>query len=306
MTLHFPIEPMAATLGALPAEADDDRWAYEVKWDGYRTIAFVDGPILRLQSRGLLDVTAKYPELGGLPDAVNAPTAILDGELVCFGKDGRPSFEAIQRHETQAVYYAFDVLAVDGADAVGLAYEQRRELLDSLIEPAANWSVPAHRIGDGAALLAATAAQGLEGIMAKRLGSRYLVGRRSPEWRKVKNRQRATVAIGGFTAGSGNRTDTFGALLVGVATAGGSLRFAGGVGTGFSNAVLDDLRRRLNDLRTSTCPFDPPPPRVYSRTATWVRPELTADIDLTEFTNDGLVRQASYVGLQSGRPARPG
>ena len=213
--LRFPVEPMNATLGSLPGEADDDHWAYEIKWDGYRTLAFVDDGTLRLQSRRLLDVTAKYPEVAELPAAVNAARAVLDGEIVCFDATGRPSFEALQRHDTQAVYHVFDILSVDGNDTVSLPYEERRALLVEVVEPGSNWLVPAHRIGDGAALLAATAERGLEGVMAKRLGSTYTPGKRTKEWRKIKNRIRAEVVIGGYTAGSGNREGTFGALLVG-------------------------------------------------------------------------------------------
>ena len=263
MTLRFPVAPMTATLGSLPPERDDEHWAYEVKWDGYRTIAFVDGRVLRLQSRRLLDVTAKYPEIGGLPGAVHAAQAVLDGELVCFDDQGRPSFEAIQRHDSQAVLHVFDVLSVDGNDTVTLPYERRRALLGELVEPAQNWVVPAHRVGDGAALLAATAANGLEGVMAKRLGSPYLVGKRTTNWRKIKNRIRAELTIGGFTAGSGNRAGSFGALLVGRPAADGTLQFAGGVGTGFDQATLEDLRGRLLALRSDECPFHPAPPREY-------------------------------------------
>src|SRR6478735_9415632 len=282
---------MNATLGSLPSEADDDHWAYEIKWDGYRTLAFVDGGLLRLQSRRLLDVTAKYPEVGALPGSVNAARAVLDGEIVCFDDTGRPSFEALQRHETQAVYHVFDVLSIDGNDTIALPYEQRRELLGDIVEPGANWLVPAHRVGDGAALLAATAERGLEGVMAKRLGSTYTPGKRTKEWRKIKNRIRAEVVIGGYTAGTGNREGTFGALLD------GRLAFAGGVGTGFNQATLEMLRSELRALRTDTCPFDPPPPRDYLRGATWVQPELRAEIELTEFTNIGLVRQSSFLRL---------
>jgi bifunctional non-homologous end joining protein LigD len=298
--LRFPVEPMNATLGSLPSEADDDGWAYEIKWDGYRTLAFVEDGALRLQSRRLLDVTVKYPEIAGLPQAVNAARAVLDGEIVCFDETGRPSFEALQRHETQAVFHVFDVLSVDGTDTIALPYEQRRALLVDVVEPDANWLVPAHRIGDGAALLAATAQRGLEGVMAKRLGSTYTPGKRTKEWRKIKNRIRAEVVIGGYTAGSGNREGTFGALLVGRPGDDGRLAFAGGVGTGFNQATLDMLRAELRSRRTQTCPFDPPPPRMYVRDATWVRPELRAEIELTEFTNVGLVRQSSFLHLVEG------
>ena len=156
-----------------------------------------------------------------------------------------------------------------------MPYEERRELLTQVLEAGPNWTVPAHRIGDGAALLAATVERELEGVMAKRLGSTYQPGKRTPNWRKVKNRQRVEVVIGGYTPGAGNRSDTFGALLVGVPTDEG-LRFAGGVGTGFNARTLRDLLKRLEALRTDTCPFSTTPPREYTRDAIWVRPELQA------------------------------
>ena len=292
--ISFPTEPMRAVLGSLPG--DDDRWAYEIKWDGYRTLAFVDEGGLRLQSSNRLDVTAKYPELAGLAAAVNAPRAVLDGELVVLDERGRPRFELMQRHESQVAFYVFDVLHVAGHDTVELPYEQRRTLLDSLLETGSNWMVPAHRIGGGAELLAFTAEHGLEGVMAKRLGSTYVPGKRSNNWRKVKNRIRAEVVIGGFTEGTGSRASTFGALLVGVRDVGGALRFAGGVGTGFDQARLELLRGRLGALVTTECPFSPAPPREYVKGATWVRPELTATIEMSEWTNEGFVRHASFVG----------
>jgi bifunctional non-homologous end joining protein LigD len=296
VSLQFPVAPMMATLGVLPAEADDHLWSYEIKWDGYRTLAFVHAGGVRLQSRSQLDVTSKYDEVRDLAGSVNASAAVLDGELVCFDATGRPSFEALQRHTTQAVFHAFDVLSIDGNDTVDLPYEQRRSILLDLVEPGDNWLVPAHRIGDGAALLAATLERGMEGVMAKRLGAIYQIGKRSPLWRKVKNRQRVTVTIGGFSAGSGTRSSRFGALLVGVPGPDG-LRFAGGVGTGFTQRRLDELQARLTALQTTMCPFDPEPPREYRRGATWVRPELSATVEIAEFTNDGLVRQASFIGL---------
>ena len=119
--------------------------------------------------------------------------------------DGRPSFELMQQHATQVAFYVFDVLSVDGHDTVSLPYEQRRELVAGLVEAGPNWMVPAHRIGDGAALLAATVERGLEGVMAKRLGSVYTPGKRTPNWRKVKNRRTVEVVIGGYTPGTGNR-----------------------------------------------------------------------------------------------------
>ncbi len=305
--MKFPVAPMKAALGQLPA--DDDRWAYEIKWDGYRTIVFVDSAAgaegdgahggagrVRVQSSSGLDVTRTYGELAGIWRAVNATRAVLDGEIVVFGDDGRPSFEGLQRHQTQVVFQAFDVLEIDGTDTTGLPYEQRRELLSNLLDPGDNWTVPGHRIGGGAELLAATAAQGLEGVMAKRLGSAYAPGKRSPNWRKVKNRVSIDVAIGGYTAGSGTRSSTLGALLVGRRD-GDTLRFAGGVGTGFTQRRLEELIGLLKPLTTDVCPFDPVPPREHSRTAKWVQPRLTARLEIAELTNDGYVRHASFVDL---------
>jgi bifunctional non-homologous end joining protein LigD len=294
MPLHFPVAPMKAALGALPT--DDAGWAYEIKWDGYRTLAFLDDGRVRLQSSHLLDVTAKYPELSELGSGVHASSAILDGELVVLDDDGRPRFELIQIHKRQAVLVVFDVLNIDGHDTVDLPYEDRRRLLDQLVAPGDNWFVSSHQLGDGAALLDATYDQELEGVMAKRLGSTYVPGKRSPNWRKVKNRRRVDVTIGGFTRGEGNRTGTFGSLLVG-RDDGGVLRFAGGVGTGFDQKRLESLTARLRALATPDCPFDPLPPAPYRKGATWVRPDLSATIEITEFTNDGLVRHASFIQL---------
>lgn len=296
MALRFPIVPMKATLSTLPPSSHDAEWAYEIKWDGYRTLAFVEGGVVRLQSSSGIDVTAKYPELGGMAASVNAGSAIIDGELVVLDGQGRPSFEMLQRHDTEVAFYAFDVLQIDGNDTVDLPYEQRRALLAALLEAGTHWMVPAHRIGDGAALLEATAERGLEGVMAKRLGSPYQPGKRTPNWRKVKNRVRTEVTIGGFTTGTGGRASTFGALLVGVPE-GDVLRFAGGVGTGFDQATLERLTATLRGLATGDCPFTPLPPRAYLVGATWVRPELRAMVEIAEFTNDGLVRHSSFLHL---------
>ena len=301
MALTFPVAPMKATLGTLPA--GDVGWAYEIKWDGYRTLAFVDEGRVRLQSTNLHDVTDTYPELAELSSGVHASTAVLDGELVVLDDDGRPRFELMQRHHHQAALYLFDVLRIDDHDVIGLPYEDRRRLLDQLVEPGDNWLVPAHRVGDGADLLAVTGEQGLEGVMAKRLGSTYQVGKRSPNWRKIKHRRRVDVAIGGWTAGEGNRSSTFGSLLVGRFD-GDTLVFAGGVGTGFDQRLLESLTARMRGLGVAECPFDPPPPAAYRRNARWVEPVLTATIEMTEFTNDGLVRHASFVELRDREDER--
>lgn len=322
MALRFPVEPMKATIGTLPAGADtdgtrdtddppgDEAWAYEVKWDGYRTLVHVADGTVRLQSASGRDVSARWPEIGALADAVNAPSAIIDGELVVLDGDGRPNFGLLQASGIgtphQAVFYAFDVLQVDGTDTIDLSYLDRRRLLDPLLEAGDNWTTPSFRIGGGAELLAATAEQGLEGVIAKRVDSLYRPGTRTKEWRKVKNRVVVELPIGGFTAGTGNRSSTFGALLVGryvddEGSDDGRLAFAGGVGTGFSQATLESLLGRLRSVTVDECPFDPPPPRAMARMATWVEPVLWARIEIAEFTNDGVVRHASFLRLADER-----
>ncbi len=287
-------------MGSPGAVPDGDGWAFEIKWDGYRTIVHVADGRVRLQSTAGHDVTTRWPEFEHLVCAVNARSAILDGELVVFGDDGKPSFELVQRSgagtDRQAVIQFFDVLQIEGNDTIDLAYLDRRRLLEQLVEPGDNWTVPTFRLGDGQALVDATARQGLEGVIAKRVDSPYRPGSRSKDWRKVKHRTSVELTIGGFTAGTGNRTDTFGALLVGRQTDGG-LVFAGGVGTGFDQATLRSLVVRLRDLVRTECPFEPPPPAAVVRTATWVEPTLRATLEIAEFTNDGLVRHATFVDL---------
>ncbi len=290
---------MKAAMGTLPPS--DDGWAYEIKWDGYRTLVFVDGDEVRLQSTSGKDVTQRWPEFSGLAASVNASTAILDAELVVFDDDGRPNFGLVQQSgigtDREAVLHVFDVLSVDGTDTIGLPYIDRRRLLDALVEPADNWLIPAHRIGDGAALLEATAAQQMEGVIAKRIDSLYRPGTRANDWVKVKNRTMVELTIGGYTEGAGNRAGTFGALLLGQRD-GDDLVFAGGVGTGFTQATLESIAAELRSIETDDCPFTTLPPAKHRRGAHWVAPELTAVVEIAEFTNEGLVRHASFIGLR--------
>jgi bifunctional non-homologous end joining protein LigD len=277
------IAPMKATAGALPP--DDDRWAYEIKWDGYRTLAFLEGGSLRLQSSNLLDVTARWPELAGLAAHINAGSAVLDGEVVAHDESGRPRFELLQRGAVPVSYLLFDVLAINGTDVTALPYEQRRHLLEQLVEPGPSWSVPGHQVGGGAALLAATADRQLEGIVAKRLGSRYQPGKRSPDWRKIKHRADQELVVGGWRPGRGSRAGTFGALLLGYYDDRGALRFAGSVGSGFDERTLAALSPWLRAHHRAECPFAPAPPRAYAADAAWVAPELVVQVSFTEWVS---------------------
>lgn len=291
---------MKAVTGTLPT--DDEQWGYEIKWDGFRALIVVEAGRTRVYSSNGIDVTAKRRELTSIGDGLHADQAVLDGEMVAM-EDGRPRFELLQGAEVPVTYLAFDLLELNGQDVVGLAYEDRRRLLDQALDPGPNWLLSPWQAGGGAALLEASRAQGLEGVMAKQLDSPYLPGRRSPAWRKIKNRHRQELVIGGWTSGTGNRATTFGALLVGYDD-GGVLRYGGGIGTGFSESTLADLSARLEALAAESCPFDPPPTpkQLRHQRPHWVRPSLVCEVEFAEWTADGIVRHASYLGLRDDKP----
>ena len=317
MPLPRSLVPMKATSGELP---DGDGWGFEVKWDGMRALAFVDGPSLRVQSFNERDVTASWPELAGLPAALPATTALLDGELVATDDTGVPSFGRLQQRmhianpaeasrraaEVPVVYVVFDLLHLDGHDLTALPLVDRRRLLDQLVDAGPSWRVsPLH--DDGPTLLAAAHERGLEGVVAKRLDSPYEPGRRTRTWLKVKVRRRQEMVIGGWVPGEGTRGGRIGALLVGYhdrAGDGGPLRFAGRVGTGFTEPELQRLAARLAPLATDVCPFDPLPPRAeLLRGPHWVRPELVAELAFAEWTGDGRLRHPSYLGERDDKAA---
>jgi bifunctional non-homologous end joining protein LigD len=304
---------MLAKLTTLPA--DDGRWALEIKWDGVRAIARVESGSLRLFSRNANDITAAYPELQGLSTALGTHTAILDGEIVAFDANGRPSFQALQSRmhqrnasvveqlsETSPVtYMLFDLLWLDGHDLMASAYSERRAALDALDLNGKRWRVSEFHVGDGAAMLAATREQGLEGLVAKRLDSRYLPGKRSG-WAKVKNSMRQELVIGGWTSGQGGRSGRLGALLVGVRDPeANELRYAGRVGTGFDQDELQFLAGLLGPLARERTPFSgaAQPPKGSH----FVDPQLVCEVEFSEWTQAGTLRQPSYKGLRDDKAA---
>jgi bifunctional non-homologous end joining protein LigD len=310
------IPPMKAIAGDLPV--DDANWSYEIKWDGMRAIAFVDASApadgVRLQSSNLIDITIRFPELAALRGAVGGHEAVFDGEIVAFDDQGRPSFGLLQRRmhvgnaaeaarraaAQPACYQVFDVLRIDGHGTIGLPYVERRRLLNGLLVDGDNWRVPAHHVGDGPALLDATRQAGLEGLVAKRLESKYEPGRRSPAWRKVKVRNRQEFVVGGWQPGEGGRSGKLGSLLVGYYDD-GRLVYAGKVGTGFDERELRRLGELLAERAVEESPFDPPPPRPVARVARWVRPDLVAELEFGEWTADGILRHPSYLGLRDDK-----
>ena len=309
------IEPMKATLARLPA--DERAWAFEIKWDGVRAIAYCEPGRVRLESRNLRDVTTQYPEVAGIARELGGRSAVLDGELVAFDEEGRPSFQRLQRRmhvgseaevrrrrkEVEVTYVVFDLLYLDGRTLFELPYEERRAELEALGLDGESWQTPAYHRGDGSALLAASRERGLEGIIAKRLGSRYVPGRRSRDWLKVKNVRSQEVLIGGWLPGKRRREGELGALLVGYYERDGKerrLRYAGKVGTGFDAADLRLLRERLEPLARAESPFEGRQPQRDSR---FVEPELVCEVEFSEWTSAGTLRHPSYKGLRDDKPA---
>lgn len=307
------VKPMLATLGQLPD--DDQRWAHEIKWDGVRAIAYSRPGEIALQSRNLKDISAQYPELHRIGRALGSHEAVLDGEIVAFDQRARPSFAALQRrmHVTAGsqikrlassvpvTYMIFDLLWLDGHSLMELPYSERRQRLAALQLSGERWQTPAHVVGQGAAMLRASAEQELEGIVAKRLDCPYQPGRRSPHWIKVKNTARQEVVVGGWMPGQGRRRESIGALLVGVHEPDGALRYAGRVGTGFTEAELARLQRLLAPLARKRSPFgagEKPP-----RGAQFAEPVLVAEVEFREWTAAGSLRAPSYKGLREDKAA---
>jgi bifunctional non-homologous end joining protein LigD len=304
---------MARPSNTLPR--DQKNWSFEVKWDGVRAIAYVQPGRLRLESRNLNDITDAYPEVRGLIGALGMHEAVFDGEIVAFDENGRPSFERLQRRmhvrgtsairrlqSSMPVLYAiFDLLYLDGHSLIELPYRERRARLESLDLSGQAWRVPANHPGEGKLLLAATAKQGLEGIVAKRLDSRYEPGRRTGNWLKIKHTMRQELVVGGWIPGEGRRASRIGALLMGYYE-NGKFVYAGRVGTGFTEKTLDDLRARLEPLRRDTSPFDQAP--KLPREAMFVEPKLVAEIELREWTAERIMRAPSFKGLREDKSPR--
>lgn len=304
------IEPMQAKLVAqLPARGD---WLYEVKLDGYRALALKDGDSVRLLSRNHNDLTAGYPSLRAAVSRLSADRVMLDGEIVALDESGRPSFQALQYRVRQGMviaYFAFDVLHVDGRDLLATPLEERKALLPGIVA-SSGVRISETLDADRDAVIDAVRAMGLEGVIAKRRSSRYEPGQRSGAWVKFKLEQQQELVIGGYRPGSLGVD----ALVIGYYV-GRRLRFAAKVRAGLTPHLRRQLADVLKPMHVDRCPFaDLPSPHEshwgggvtaeQMHEMQWVRPKLVAQVRFVEWTPDGHLRHAAFMGLRDDKLAR--
>jgi bifunctional non-homologous end joining protein LigD len=303
------VPPMLATLVGAPFDGAD--WLFEVKWDGFRVEAIVDGATVRLWTRGEQDASRYFGPFLEPPIWLDARNAIVDGEVIALDERGEPDFALLQARikgrgvaaePTPFVYEVFDLLHLDGRSLLDEPLEERRRLLAKAIRPDPRVRLSEHIESDGIAFFEAARVRGLEGIMAKDRHSPYVPGKRTDRWQKVKIRPEQELVVGGWVKGTG-RAIALGALLVGVYED-GELRYAGKVGAGFTNDSRAELLAAVASLAATEAPFATPPPRAAARDAQWLRPELVIRAEFAGWTGDGLVRQAAYKGFDLEKDPR--
>jgi len=293
---------------------DDPRWRFEPKLDGIRSLVYLSTDSTKLESRTGRDLTAQYPELHMLHELVNQVNAVLDAEIVAFDEDGRNSFEVLQermnissprdieraRKRIPVSLVAFDLLFLDGHDVTGLPLEERRGLLEAVVERDPRLELAFFVDKLGVEFTESARKLGLEGVVAKRKGSRYQPARRSPDWRKIKLTKTQDCVILGWTPGQGGRTRTFGSLLVG-ALVGDELRWIGQVGTGFTDTMLERLVTELEPLVAKRPAVDDPELAAMKR-ARFVEPKLVCEVEYLQITRrEGKLRAPSFKGLRQDK-----
>jgi bifunctional non-homologous end joining protein LigD len=293
-------QPMLATSSErLPS---GEGWVFEPKWDGFRAIVRISGGEVTLTSRRGNDLTERFRDVArAAATAVTTPDAVLDGEICVLDEQGRSRFSLLQESGGTVVLVLFDLLEVDSVAVVDQQLTERRRQLERIVGRS-NEVFVSPQFDDGAALLAAAREQELEGVVAKKADSPYKPGRRSTDWHKLKLRQTQEVVIAGYTRGQGRRTGGFGALVMGIQDA-GALRWAGNVGTGFSDIEIERLLGLLAPLRRSDSPFAEVPkmPRVRRSDVTWVEPSVVAEVEFAEWTHEGRLRSPTYLRVQEDK-----
>ena len=300
---------MAVSAGTLP---DGAAWSYEVKWDGYRAQAIKQGSVVSLASRNLKNITRQFPDVARAASGLRAQSAVVDGEIVALDEQGRPSFQALHHAATEGlsiVYYAFDLLHVNGRDLIREPLDERRAALREVVEGSdvlLSEALP----GSAAQIAEAVRGLGLEGVVAKRRQSTYTPGRRSDSWVKVRFAQHQELVIGGYKPGA----DTFDSLIVGYYE-GRRLMCAAKIRNGFTPRLRAQVFERLRPLRVSRCPFANLPSTrsghwgegITADEMTllqWVRPTHVAEVSFAEWTRDGSLRLASFMALRDDKNAR--
>jgi bifunctional non-homologous end joining protein LigD len=293
--------PMLATLA--PDVPRGAGWTYEVKWDGYRALAYLREGEARLVSRRGNDLTERFESIAkAVEKALKTPDCVLDGEVCALDDQGRSSFSAMQQGTGPLVYYVFDVLELEGEQLLERPLSERRETLEGLLDRRNRTVRLSETFDDGSALMKAAREQGLEGVIAKRLDSRYQPGGRTRDWLKVKTHGRQEFIIAGYTKGQGRRSGRLGSLILAV-NRGGELHYAGNCGTGFTDNEIDKLMRLLKPLETDAPPFAvvPKMPKVRKGGVQWVEPKLVCEVEFAEWTHDGRLRAPSYQGLREDK-----
>jgi bifunctional non-homologous end joining protein LigD len=316
--MSAPFSPMLATLGSTADVLDENDWAFEMKWDGIRAIARIKDGAVTLTSRNGKDMTSGYPELAELASVVHAQDATLDGEIVSLNRQGRPDFGLLQGRTNLAnaaeisraaaaapvTYMVFDIVALDSVSLVNERYDERRKTLLATVRPGKGGriQVPPAFGGNLNDAIATSKSLELEGVVAKKLDGRYAVGTRSRSWIKIKHHRAQEVVVGGWRPGQGRREASIGSLLLGIPD-GDTFRYVGRVGTGFSDAMLDEIRHEL-DAHSRAKPSLTDVPRADASDAHWVEPVLVGEVAFAEWTAAGRLRQPTWRGWRTDKDAK--
>lgn len=307
---------LAVASATIPHDAA--AYNFEWKWDGVRAIAYVDRGRLRIDSRNLIDITRRYPELADLAKAVGPRrSAILDGEIVAFDEAGKPSFPLLQRrmhvddpaavkrlvNEVPIYYAIFDLLYVDGKSIITQPFAERRERLEALTLAGPSWQVSSSHVGEGDAMLEAARESRLEGIVAKRLDAPYEPGRRSTAWLKIKTVMRQEFVVGGWIPEAGTRDHRVGSMLLGYYDDAGVLRYAGRVGTGLNAEDHARITTLFGGVGSGKSPFADRVPAMGGAIR-WLRPRTVIEVEYRRWPSNGMVQQGSYKGVREDKDAR--